>query len=191
MTELQIKKLVAILVAAFPAGKFTSDTVAIYERMLGDLDYALAQAAVERLLATAKFLPTVAEIREAALTLSAGETRPGGEAWGEVLRAIGRYGYMRTPGVDFQFTDPVILECVRAMTWRELCDSENQEADRARFTELYDRLAKHHRSRQLSEGLPAMQRFRQLQAAQKAELEPGAVPIGKLVQLVLKQGDGK
>lgn len=186
MTEREVAKLVAILIAAFPASKITVESSAIYERMLADLDYPAANAAVERLLATSKWLPTVAEIREATLTLYAGEVRPGGEAWGSVLKAIGRYGYMRTPGKDFTFDDPVTAECVAAMSWRELCDSENQVADRARFVELYDQLAVQSRRKQLSEGLPAMQRFRALQAAQAERRLTAGEPqsVGALLKLV-------
>lgn len=181
MNTLEAKKLIAVLIAAFP-GKATDATVQIYERMLGDLEYVAANAAVERLLATAKFLPTIAEIREATLTVHAGEIRPGAEAWGEVLRAIARYGRNRTPGDDFQFSDPVTAECVAALKWRELCDSENQVADRARFVELYDKLAAQNRRAQLSESLPALQRFRALQAQQHERLIEGeAKPIGKLL----------
>jgi hypothetical protein len=170
MTDLQVKKLVAVLLAAFPSSKATAETVTTYVRMLADLEYVAANAAVERLLATAKFLPTIAEIREAALTVNAGEIRPGGDAWGEVLRAIARHGRMRVPGQDFHFADPVTAQCVESLTWRELCDSENQAADRARFVELYDKLAAQNRRSQLSESLPAMQSFRALQGTGRKQL---------------------
>jgi len=184
MTEGQVAKLVAVLIAAFPSAKISTETSAVYERMLGDLDYPAANAAIERLLATSKWLPTVAEIREAALTLYAGEIGAGGEAWGEVVAAIGRYGRNRTPGVDFQFADPVTAECVASLKWRELCDSDNQVADRARFVELYDQLAARHRRSLLSESLPAMQRFRALQAKSAERLEGEAKPLGKLLPFV-------
>ena len=186
--KLQVKKLVAVLIAAYPAGKFTAETVGVYERMLVDLDYEAANAAIARLLATSKFLPTIAEIREAALTAHTGEIRAGGEAWGEVIKAVGKHGRNRTPGVDFQLADPVTAECVASLGWRELCDSENQPADRARFIELYDQLAARHRRSQLSESLPAMQRFRALQAKQQADRLAGrdgeAKPLGKLLPFV-------
>lgn len=169
MTSTEAKKLVVVLIASYPSTKATIDTVSVYERMLADLDYAAANAAVERLLATARFMPTIAEIRDAALTIERGEVRPGGDAWGEVLKAMGRYGYVRQPGVDFQFSDDVIGECVKALNWRELCESENLQADRARFIELYDKLAATARRRVLSEHLPAAQRFRALREAQQAE----------------------
>lgn len=186
MTELEAKKLIAVMVAAYPTTKVSDDSVRIYVRMLADLDYPAANAAVEQLLAISKWMPTVAEIRERVLSLSVGEVRAGGEAWGSVLRAIAGAGRNRKPGVDFAFADPVVGEAVKAFGWENLCDSENQVADRARFVELYDQLATKHRRAQLSEGLPAMQRFRALQAAQSArELESGeAKPLGQLLQLV-------
>ena len=190
MTKAEAAKLVAVLIAAYPSAKLGPDTAGIYERMLADLDYPSANAAVERLLATSKWPPTVAEIREASLALHAGEIKPGGEAWGLVLRAIGRYGRNRTPGVEFDLGDPVALDVVRALNWRELCDSDNPSADRARFIELYDQLAATARRRQLSEALPAMQRFRALQQAEaeRALAAPSragdAQNMGQILKLV-------
>jgi len=137
--------------------------------MLADLDYPAANAAVERLLASAKWMPSVAEIRETTLALAVGEQKPGGEAWGAVVKAIAREGYMRTPGKDFVFPDPTTMRCVEIMGWSKLCNSENEVADRARFTELYDRLAVQQRRKQLSESLPAMQRYRAIEAARTEE----------------------
>lgn len=184
MTKLEVAKLVGVLMASFPNGKVAAETSAIYERMLADLDYPAANAAVERLLATSRFLPTVAEIREAALTLYAGELRPGGDAWGSVLTAIRKYGYVRVPGVDFQFDDPVTADAVRALNWTELCNSENVAADRARFIELYDKLAASARRSQLSEGLPAMQRFRALQAKRDQVELPTDSTVTRLIAQV-------
>ncbi len=166
MTTLEIKKLVAVLIASFPASKVTDQTVTAYERMLSDLDFRVANAAIERLLATAKWLPTIAEIREACLALSAGEKRAGGEAWGDVLAAMRMFGYIRSPGVDFNFPDPVTAKCVAALGWSELCGSENATADRARFIELYDKLAAIERTKQLADSLPAAQRLKAAAAQQ-------------------------
>ena len=185
-------KVVAVLLAAFPSARVTGDTSselsAAYERMLIDLDYAATNAAVGRLLATSKFLPSIAEIREATLALMAGEQKPGGEAWGAVLRALKREGVYRAPGVDFVFSDPVTAECVAALGWAELCNSENQVADRARFIELYDKRASQSRRAVLSEGLPAVRQYRAIEAKRRVELEArsgstdGSV-FGKVLEL--------
>jgi hypothetical protein len=138
VTKADVAELVTMLMAAFPHAKVSSATSGVYEMALVDLDKALGRKAVATLIATNRFLPTVAEIRETCVTLQHGRSRPGADAWGEVLAALKRYGYTRTPGVDFQFNDPLVLRAVRSLGWRELCGSDNSVADRARFIELYD-----------------------------------------------------
>lgn len=170
MTQLQIKKLVAAMVAAFPTNKITPESVAVYERMLGDLDYAASAAAVAQLVATSRWMPTVAEVRERAFALQSGEVRAGGEEWGSVVRAIGRYGRNRVPGVDFAFSCPVTHEAVRGLGWVALCDSEHQASDRARFVELYDKLAIQARRAALTEALPAVRRLRESQEPPRLRL---------------------
>lgn len=170
MTNLQATKIFASIMAAYSSNKFTEDSVGVYSRMLGDLDYATANAATEQLIAISKWPPTVADIRERCAALTHGEVKAGGEAWGEVLRAIGRYGRNRTPGVDFAWSDPALGEAVSAMSWRELCDSDNQIADRARFIDVYDAIAVKHRREQVSGCLPAVQQLRALRAAEQAPM---------------------
>lgn len=163
MTEPQALKLVAVLLAGFPTTKASPETVQVYARMLADLEYVVANAAVERLTATSKWFPAVAEVREACMALAVGEPAAGGDAWGAVLAAIRHWGAYRTPGKDFEFPDPLVLHCVRSLGWQELCRSENQVADRARFVELYDQLAASHRTRALADDLPALKRLRAAQ----------------------------
>ncbi len=172
MTELEAKKIVSVLLGAFPAARFTDDTVAIYKRMLADLDYPTANTAVEHLLASAKFLPSIAEIREAAISLRVGDRRQGAEGWRDFLDAVGAVGSHRPAPT---FDDSVVGQCVDALGWRELCLSENQVADRARFIELYDRLSVTARSKQLSAGLPAQKRYAELVEQRSAKHAGAAI----------------
>lgn len=167
MQKSEAKKLVSMLVVAYQSQlsrlgvEQLRQTAEIYADMLADLDFAVARAAVERLLATAKFLPTIAEIREAALEVTAGPRRHGGDAWRDVLEAVSRYGRNRLPSFD----DAVTAACVRSLGWQEICNSENQVADRARFIELYDKLAREQRVERVAGGLPAQRAL----AAQRAQ----------------------
>lgn len=185
MTPPEVAKLVAVLMAALPGahvasstdpdGKVVNRTSAVYERMLADLDFDIARVAVEQVLATwryASMLPSVAEIRERYMALKHGELSAGGEAWGLVQRAITSRGRNRIPGVDFEL-EPVALETVRALGWANLCNSENQAADRARFIELYDQLAARGRRETVVASLPATQRFRELAAGVAGALTAG------------------
>lgn len=151
MRKSEVAELVAMLIASFPSSKADDKTSAVYERMLLDLDHHAALDAIERLIATSRFLPTIAEIRETALVASAGEVKRGGEAWGEVQRLLARYGAKRYDlGWKAPIADPVAAQVVAALGWVALCYSENQVADRARFIDLYDQIAARDRRGQVS-----------------------------------------
>jgi hypothetical protein len=197
VTDVEAQQIVTTLTASHPnmfvrlSASQQRDTMAAYRTMLRDLDYVTANAAVARLLATLKYMPTPAEIRESALTLSIGEQSAGGEQWGRVLTAIRERGVHRTPGVDFVFANETTARCVQALGWTELCNSENTIADRARFVDLFDKLAGQERRRLLSETLPAV---KALEAQQRAQLEErtgvGGASIGELVGKVLRLPSG-
>jgi hypothetical protein len=159
-------ELVASLMAAYPSVQTNNATSRVYESMLADLDCRAANAAVAALIQTRQFMPTVAEIRATVLELSNGGVAPGGEQWGRVLDYVRRYGAYRTPGVDFQIEDATTARCVKALGWQELCLSENQQADRARFIELYDKLAAHAQRELQSPVLNAAKQARVLRDAE-------------------------
>jgi len=177
VTETEAQKLITTLVAAFPNtfARLGADqlkaTMTTYRKLLADLDYSAAHAAVGRLLASSRFMPTIAEIREAALVTERGTRRAGGEAWGDFLAAVGKFGMNREP----IFGDPLVARTVRALGWKELCQSETQVADRARFIELYDRLASTERTElQLPESLR-----KELPAPQR-----GTLPLSEALKLL-------
>lgn len=137
MKRTEAAKIMAILVAAYPNAQVSEQTSEIYESMLADLDFETCKAAVMRLLAGSKFMPSIAEIRTTAADIQHGPKRLGGEAWGDVVAEIRRVGYIGTP----RFSDPCVAEVVRMLGWQQLCKGESSEAsDRARFIELYDGL---------------------------------------------------
>ncbi len=136
MTRVEALKLVAMLVAAYPAAQVSEHTAELYAGMLLDLEFAAAQQAIARLIATEKFLPTVAEIRAMTLDVQRGPRRSALEAWGDVCEQARRKGALERPA----FQDPITAECVRLMGWQYICRSSSDAADRARFAELYDTL---------------------------------------------------
>jgi hypothetical protein len=166
MTHDEAARLVAVMLAAVPSHRVDAKSIpgmiAAYRDLLDDLSYEQCNAALRVLLQTRTWLPSVADIRSTALEITRGPVRAGGEAWGSVLRAISAEGVYRQPGVDFVFADPVTAQCVAAFGWQNLCSSENPTADRARFVELYDKLATQHRREQQSPALAAAAEVREL-----------------------------
>lgn len=169
MTRQEAAKIVAVILAACPAQSSKLDSqrqvamVDAFEALLSDMSYEQANAAVAVLLQTRPFMPSVADIRATALEFVRGPITPGGERWGTVLRAMQAEGAYRQPGVDFVFHDATTARCIQALGWRELCLSENQVADRARFIELYDKLAAQSQRESQSPILAAAKQQRQLE----------------------------
>jgi hypothetical protein len=171
MTHQEAARIVAVIMHACPsqATRINSSTasgmVDAYAALLEDLTYEQCNAAVRILLQTKTWMPSVAEIRAAVVELQRGPVKPGGEQWGAVKQAIGRWGSYRTPGTDFHFADAVTARCVAALGWQTLCLSENETADRARFIDLYDRLATQEHREALSPMLGAANENRRLENA--------------------------
>lgn len=133
------------------------ETAALYQGFLVDLDYAAADAAVRRLIATwlptsANRFPPIPVVRAAVLAQQAGRTRSGIEAWADIRKLTGAYEREKLDEID-----PLLRQCIEGLGWIEwrpffssvrgeflkwtLALGENEAADRARFCELYDRLA--------------------------------------------------
>jgi hypothetical protein len=151
MKPSEAAEIVLMLMAAFPASKTLPTTSAVYECSLADLDAAVARKAVTRLIATRKWLPTVAEIRSAATDLRLGAVRDGGEAWKDAVAAVRYVGRYDVPA----FPDPLVSQALRLWgSWASFCDSpEDDPGGRARFIELYDSLALRRREAEAS-GIP-------------------------------------
>lgn len=139
MKPSEVSEIVLMLIAAYPAAKTSEATHKLYERMLLDLDHATTDQAVTRLIATSKWPPTIAEIREASMALKLGPCRTGGEAWSDALAEAARTSRYGKP----RFADPLVAQAVRMWcSWRDFCASpEDDPGGRARFIELYDQLA--------------------------------------------------
>ena len=172
----EARQAVAVALAACPAQAVRLDAEAarsmagVWAMMLEDLHGSDVAAALKRHIATSKWLPSVAELRAICAEAEHGRARAGGDAWGDVLAAVARFGAYRTP----EFSDPLVARCVERFGWRELCGSENQVADRARFVELYDKLAKEQAEDAVVGALPGVSRPAQLTAR-------GPLAIGELV----------
>ncbi len=142
MNQREVVQLVASLFGAYPSVPLRAETVLTYEKHLVDLDAKILQQAIRTMVLTSKFLPSIAEIREAAMNASHGPVRPALDAWGDVLAEIRRIGAYGAP----MFSDGLVAEIVGMMGWRSLCHSDNDAADRARFMELYSHSAKQKRA---------------------------------------------
>lgn len=187
MTQEHAKGIAKLLLASYPAQRARmsdADVLAMmdaYSSGLSHLDDVMVRRAITALVLSERWMPTIAQIVSKVSEMRDGHKREGGEAWGDVMQAIRRYGYVRSPGVDFQFDDPLVARCVRALGWVELCSSENAVADRARFIELYTDLANRDSvDRAVGAALPGYQ---------PKQLPSGARPLKQILNSLLPGGN--
>jgi hypothetical protein len=171
MKESEAKKIVAMLIAAFPYAKLSPETPDVYATMLVDLPAVPAALVAKELIASSRFFPTIAEIREVVAALRVGAPASE-EAWAEVLTSFSRVGRYRSP----TFSHPLISKTVDCLGWQTMCDSENPESTRARFLEAYSSQVRRTQHEEQVRGvLPPLEERRRL--AQLPE-EPTAARIG-------------
>lgn len=143
MTANEVKKLLAWAVANFPQlqERDMRPTAELWARMLADVPYEVAEKALMKVLATAKYFPTVAEMREAVAELTSPQVPDAMDAWGEVVRAIRNYGYYRQEEALASLS-PITRKVVENIGWQEICLSEEPDVIRGQFRMAYEVYAK-------------------------------------------------
>lgn len=110
----------------------------LWFNQLNDIPYNVAEVTLNKWVATNKWSPSIADIREQATGLTQGEAKEWGEAWQDVLRAIRLYGsYEELKALDS--LDEITRKTVKHLGYRNLCFSENIQNDRANFRMIYER----------------------------------------------------
>lgn len=141
MEREQFKVLCKGMKAVYAQESFLPDADAfnVWFGLLGDLEYAVLNAAIQKYMLTNKFPPTIADLREIATSISAGDIPDWGEGWEKVLNAIRHFGFYRETEALESF-DEITKTCVKRLGWRNLCLSENNNMDRANFRMIYEQL---------------------------------------------------
>ena len=142
MEREQFKILCKGMKAVYTQETFLPDADAfhVWFGLLGDLEYAVLNAAIQKYMLTNRFPPTIADLREIAATIQNGDIPDWGESWEKVLLAIRRFGvYRETEAIATM--DELTKTCVKRLGWRNLCMSENNNHDRANFRIIYEQLS--------------------------------------------------
>ena len=69
------------------------------------------------------------------------------EAWEEVSRLVNTVGPYRAP----VYSCDTVKRAAQAIGWRQLCEGDNPEADRAHFMRIYDSMRSKHRENEENE----------------------------------------
>ncbi len=113
----------------------------LWYREIRDIPFPVAEMALRKWVATNKWSPSIADIREITAGIVNGETLTWGEAWEKALKAVRRFGsYNKRDALES--LDPLTRKCVESIGYMELCMSENIMVERAHFQRVFEVFAK-------------------------------------------------
>ena len=114
----------------------------LWFRQLQDIPFPVAEAILAKWVATNKWSPSIADIRDSMAEIqNGGPADDWGEAWDQAMTAIRRFGSYDEDGA-LASLPPLTRETVRRLGYKSLCWSENLVADRANFRQVYEILSK-------------------------------------------------
>lgn len=142
MTKDEFKILCKGMKAVYTQSTFLPDADAfkVWYSLLQDLDYTIAQAAIQKYMLINEFPPTIADIRKNAVSVQAGDKKTWSEGWEEVMKAIGNFGSYREEEA-LESMSEITRKAVKKLGFRNICLSENSTADRANFRMIYEQMA--------------------------------------------------
>lgn len=143
MTLNETAKLLVIIRGLYPRDKAfdkpkeeLTRIASIWQVMLEDVPFDVAQAAVQAVASTSQFTPSIADIRAWHMSFTGNKTMDADEAWGLVQKAIQQYGYSQPEKArDSMPID--VWRMVERIGWRDLCMSEEPGVERGQFMKMW------------------------------------------------------
>lgn len=142
MNKKEFMLFASALKTYYPKEKLIPNEQAIelWYMQLQDIPYKLAEVVLNKWVATNKWSPSIADIREQATLLTNKEAnKDWGEAWNDVIKNIRYYGYYRADEA-LDHLNGITKEVVKRIGYTNLCQSDNATADRANFRDIYNTL---------------------------------------------------
>lgn len=112
----------------------------LWYQQLQDIDAKVAGAVLQKWVATNKWSPSIADIREQASKLTVGTPKDWGEAWESARYAVRRWGRNREQEA-LESLDDLTRQVVNRIGFQTLCNSEEIGVERANFRMIYEQLA--------------------------------------------------
>lgn len=141
----------------------------LWFRELQDIPYSVAETALRKWVATNKWSPSIAEIREAVTGISKEKIPDWSEAWENVLTAVRTYGSYQ-PVEALESLDERTRSCVRRIGFRNICMSENISVERANFRRIYEATAERD-AQEMALPAPLKQKIAELFASEQLMIE--------------------
>lgn len=109
----------------------------LWFREVQDIPFPVAEAALRKWVATNKWSPSIADIREMTAGIVNGDPLTWGESWERAMNAVRRFGSYNQKAA-LESLDPLTRKCVDSIGFMTLCMSENIMVERAHFQKIFD-----------------------------------------------------
>ena len=112
----------------------------LWYRQLQDIPYQIAESALNKWVATNKWSPSIADIRQISSWIINGEKYSWSDGWEATLKAIQKYG---ANGYEeaIESLDDITRKTVKRLGYCNLCRSDNIAADRANFRMIFEQIS--------------------------------------------------
>jgi hypothetical protein len=138
MTRDEVRGLLAYFCAAYPRLELGPHTAQVWYDALQDLDGAVVTAAARRLVMrqTGAWWPTPGAVRAEVHALTTPPVPTAEAAWGAVMTAVRRYGYLQEAEALASLAPPVRVT-TQAFGWQALCAGD-PDVVRGQWRRLYE-----------------------------------------------------
>ena len=155
MTKEEFSKVAAAMRTYYPGQNLLPNvkSVELWYMQLCDIDYQIITIALNEWVATNKWPPTIADLREAAGRLVAEEIPDWDSAYEHSRHIVKKYGYYNAEEAmaELPEIEKKVVQNIGYINW---CKSENPAVIRAQYRDLYNILAaRKKRENQLPPGL--------------------------------------
>jgi hypothetical protein len=143
MIQKEVAFIILMINKAYPKSNVGEDdkTVNLWQAMLGDIPFNVAEIALKRLIATSPYPPTIADIRRNVTEAVMVHTETAEEAWTKVVSAVGMYGHGNGDKVK-AYIGVMAWKAVSALygSWEGYCmaDTGDTMTARAHFFKIYN-----------------------------------------------------
>lgn len=142
MTKKEFSILASAMRTFFPKDNLlpNKEAMELWYGMLSDIPYASAEAALKKHVATSKWPPTIADIRQNVTEITT-EMKDWSEAWENARRAVRRFGSYQEEEA-LASLDALTRKAVERYGYRDLCMMEEPEVGKAHFRDIYNAIAR-------------------------------------------------
>lgn len=114
----------------------TKEAMDLWYEMLKDIPMKVAEVALKKHVATSKWPPSIAEIRDLSTGIVTEDAQDWSAAWEEARKAVRKFGsYQEAEALAWM--TPSTAETVKRFGYNDLCMMENPEVAKAHFRDIY------------------------------------------------------